>query len=539
MSTYRHWSILCFFIVSAPTSAHAETKENRISWQACEGERPPGLRDRSNVRVSCASLAVPRHYGESRSPMTDIQVMRIRTGPDTERRQAISFNFGGPGLDPRPTLERLASNWTGTSPDDGIGGDFRKAAERFDLITVVPRGVDRQNRFVCNFRQDPPLADLYRNRDSNKTWRELFAISRDYANDCAHASIDRGIDTRTHVRDIEEFRVAAGYEKLSFYGCSYGTLVALWYASVFSDRTGRLVLDGVMDVTRSWGEQFKTGLVPRDEALFDVAVQPAADQPQDYRLGSRPGHILALLMRMPLPLRMAWQAAIRHPADVLAAVTVSHWLTSGVGPQQIQSQLKTHRFSPEGDTNTMAAQAASRLYQLASRRGHPEVFSYDPPTLASAVNIAVQCNDSKWDGNIDTWRQFILNAFGWSFSLGEGGIFTSLACAQWPANRALSPDISPLVARKALLIHGEYDRVTPWVGAQATLARMPDARAVLARGATDHGLLNKTRSACIERNAAHYLLTGNLPAKRVTQCNLSAGRVTIPSSAAGLSQPMR
>lgn len=528
MSLNRYGPFLCLFIATAPTAAYTETRQNRLSWHDCEGERPLALRDRRDVTVSCASLTVPRHHGEAHGPMTDIQVMRIRTGPDTEHKRAVFFNFGGPGLDPRPTLERLAANWIETPPDDEIDGDFRKVTERFDLVTVVPRGVDRQNRFICNFRRDPPLADLYRNRDSNKAWRELFAVSRDYANDCANASIERGIDTRTHIRDIEAFRVASGYEKLNFYGCSYGTLVALWYASNFSDRTGRLVLDGLMDVTRSWAEQFKAGLAPRDEVLVDAAIQPAADDSQSYRLGTRPGHILALLMRMPLPLRMAWQSVIRHPVDVLAAVTVSTWLTSGVDLQQIPSRLKTHRFSPVDETNAMAARSADRLYRFAAQRGYTEDFAYDPPALASAVNIAVQCNDSRWNTNIDTWRQFILNAFGWSFSLGEGGIFTSLACAQWPGGQMPSPDLTPLARRNALVIQGEYDRVTPWAGARNALKRMPLARTLLARDTSDHGLLNKSRSACIERQAAHYLLTGNLPAKRITQCNLSAGTATIP-----------
>ena len=529
MPLSRHWPILCFFIAAVPTDVLADVRDSRLSWHDCEGERPLALQNRGDVTISCASLSVPLRHAQARSPVTDIQVMRIRTGADMEHKQAVFFNFGGPGLDPRPTLERLAANWIATSPNDEIDGDFRKAAERFDLVTVVPRGVDRQNRFICNFRRDPPLADLYRNRDSNKTWRELFAVSRDYASDCAEASIRRGIDTQTHVRDIEAFRVAADYEKLNFYGCSYGTLVALWYASIFSDRTGRLVLDGVMDATRSWAEQFKAGLESRDEALIDAAIQPAADEPQSYRLGTRPGHILALLMRMPLALRMAWQSNIRHPADVLAAITVSTWLTSGTDPQQIPSLLKAHRFSPLEATNTMAARAADRLYRLASQRGQSEGFAYEPPALASAVNIAVQCNDSRWNTNIDTWRQFILNAFGWSFSLGEGGILTSLTCAQWPASQTSSPDLATLATRKALLIHGEYDRVTPWKGAQATLERMPYARAVLVRDSADHGLLNRSRSACVERNAAHYLLTGDLPAKRVTQCNVkSVGTVTTP-----------
>ena len=47
--------------------------------------------------------------------------------------------------------------------------------------------------------------------------------------------------------DIDRFRKAIGAQKMSFYGYSYGTYVAGVYASVYSEFTGRVVLDGNMD----------------------------------------------------------------------------------------------------------------------------------------------------------------------------------------------------------------------------------------------------------------------------------------------------
>lgn len=57
------------------------------------------------------------------------------------------------------------------------------------------------------------------------------------------------VGTQFLVYDLDEMRKAVGAENLSIYGYSYGTYVGGVYASVFSQSTGRVVLDGDMEAS--------------------------------------------------------------------------------------------------------------------------------------------------------------------------------------------------------------------------------------------------------------------------------------------------
>ena len=491
-----------------------------LDWDTCERSNPYIGEEHPGTSVLCASLRVPLDYRNPTGKTTEVQVMRVRHGHIDTPRKAIFFNFGGPGHDPRETLERTAVNWVDVAPDDEVFGEFNKVAGQFDLITLVPRGMNPDNRLECDYDRELPLHELYENRDSNRAWRGLLELTRNYARNCGPASQALGVDTDTYVKDIESLRMASGYDKLSFYGASYGSLTALWYGASYPDRVSHMVLDGVMDVTRTWNDIVKTDLARRDQALIDAAVQPAANDAQAYGLGMQAGSVLVKLMRMPLSLRMAWQADIETPEDVLAAVTLSNWLTNGMTLRQVRAALDTHDFSKDTQVNHATIVAAAHLYAAIPRPPMLHRTSNDESDISTGTNLAVQCNDAPWERNIDTWRRFLLNSIGWSFSLGEGDIVTSLVCAQWPRTQNRFPDVSKLAKLPpALILNGEYDRTTTWEGARATMALMPRARAVLARDTSDHGLLGKSLSPCIERTAARYLLTGALPASAVTKCH--------------------
>jgi pimeloyl-ACP methyl ester carboxylesterase len=53
------------------------------------------------------------------------------------------------------------------------------------------------------------------------------------------------INTPNVARDMELIRNLTGYERLEYWGFSYGSLLGTMYASLFPDRVGRMVLDGI------------------------------------------------------------------------------------------------------------------------------------------------------------------------------------------------------------------------------------------------------------------------------------------------------
>lgn len=506
-------------VMSAP--AYASTPP--LDWHACD--RPGShIEDRrTDVSVLCASMTAPRDYAKIDGQTVPVQVMRVRFGDQLAPRDAIFFNFGGPGSDPRVPLEFTTGRWIDAAADDELMSGFHAVARRFDLVTVVPRGLDAQRPLVCDFDRELPLTDLYEDRDSNKTWRALIDTARRFAERCGADPMNVEMNTRTHVEDIETFRTTAGYGKLSFFGSSYGTTVALWYGALYPGQVKRMMLDAVVDIRQTWEAMLKTGPESADSAFMDSLIQPAVEKPSVYGLGTRNDVLLGRLMRMPLWLRMAWQNDLHRPADLIAALTLSDWLVEGMTIQQVGAAIPANTYSVSPDIHRQATQTAHHLYGHLARShlfpAYANDFDEEDRPTAAAVNLAIQCNDTPWDRHVDTWRRFILNRIGWSFNLGEGHILTSLTCAQWPRHAAALPDFRELAKLPpVLVVHGEYDRRTPWSGAQATMTLMPKARALLARGYTHHGVVNDTRSRCIEYTVAQYLLNGRIPAREITHC---------------------
>ncbi|KAF1006333.1 MAG: Tripeptidyl aminopeptidase [Luteibacter sp.] len=506
--------------------AQSATTPPDLDWDTCERSNPYIGEQHDGVSVLCASMTVPRDYRTEDGTTARVQVMRIRKGPMHAIRPAIFFNFGGPGHDPRDQMERTVVNWLDIPAQDDVHGAYRSIPDHYDLVTVVPRGIDAAHPLECDFDKDPGLDDIYEKRNDERAWQRLIDATRTYAANCAPRAKHAGIDTTTYVGDIEMFRQAAGYDRLSFYGASYGTKVALWYGATHPEKVHRVVLDGSLDVTRTWAQLTKAWPEQRSMAFYDAALQPATDDPRAFDLGTHPGVAYTWLMRMPLWLRMAWQEAIQGPEDVLAAVTMDRWMRAGKTTPQIRAMLDTYDFSAVPEVNNAAIHSAARLYRLMHRshllpgQGMVQQAASAIADTSGPVNLAVQCSDSPWDGNVASWRRFVVDTLAYTFTLAEGDIVGSLVCAQWPRTDIVAPDIASVARLKSvLMIHGEYDRRAPWAGAQKTLALMPQARVLLARDTTAHGLLNTSRSRCIEPTVAQFLLHGTVPVKKITHCD--------------------
>jgi hypothetical protein len=97
-----------------------------------------------------------------------------------------------------------------------------------------------------------------------------------------------------------------------------------------------------------------------------------------------------------------------------------------------------------------------------------------------------------------------------------------LTCSSWGGPSARRPSLAGLgQVEPFLLIQAEKDTSTPLAGASHILDAFDNARMLLVRDSSVHGLFNFTTSSCIERTAARYLLTGTLPglASRAFSCD--------------------
>ncbi|RZA19656.1 MAG: alpha/beta fold hydrolase [Proteobacteria bacterium] len=112
-------------------------------------------------------------------------------------------------------------------------------SREYDLIFFNPRGTTGKSKLKC---PSPETIDLKRITD-----RTYMA---DEAKSCLKSLGSRfnlsDFGTDASLADLDKIREELGYEKLSFYGVSYGTRLALRYAALYPDRTDKMVLEGVL-----------------------------------------------------------------------------------------------------------------------------------------------------------------------------------------------------------------------------------------------------------------------------------------------------
>ncbi|MBC7659098.1 MAG: alpha/beta fold hydrolase [Chitinophagaceae bacterium] len=108
-----------------------------------------------------------------------------------------------------------------------------------DLIFFNPRGTSGPQRLTCPQSRSAELGPLM---DRNvQIERARACVSK------LGASQDLNqFGTDASLADLDHIREELGYEKLSFYGISYGTRLALRYAALYPNRVEKSVLEGIL-----------------------------------------------------------------------------------------------------------------------------------------------------------------------------------------------------------------------------------------------------------------------------------------------------
>jgi len=430
--------------------------------------------DAGFTAFECGTLTQPLDRTGAVPGQVDLFVRRLRAPQPTST--ALVALAGGPGQAATPVAASFA-----TALATGL--------DRRDLLVLDQRGTGRSGPLQCSALQ------------SNTS---TASVVRGCAGELgARRGLYRTLDS---VDDIEALRVAAGYERLAFYGISYGTKVALDYAARYPDRVESLVLDSVVPQTgpdplqrssfrsvRPVLGELCSGrrcrgvtpspvadirrLVRRDRSIRGTLVTPAGRR-QSVRL--RPELIYEMLVAGDL--NPAWRALL--PGAVRAAV--------------------------RGDGTPLV-----RL-GYASLGGAPALQRPTDPGINTALWLATMCEDVTfpWDraAPADARADAAVAAlrrepgdtflpFGRLTAASTGLLGTCLA---WPnATPAPSTQPAPLPAVPALVLAGSADLRTPASDARAVAARIPGARVVTVPN-VGHSVLGADPSGCAKAAIAGF-----------------------------------
>lgn len=514
------------FAISVVSTAHAAVGnttagESAIVWGPCPEAWTGPTSAELGQRLQCGTMAAPLDHEAPDGNLLEIGVIRVSAAVPAMREGSIFLHRGGPGAHPGKLLQSIAKSWTGSSDLEFK----RRLAERFDLVAVIPRGLVGSSELRC-LTGMPPSYTFLPSDLGDANWGRLLADAQAVADACSAAPHARYINTEQHVHDMDMLRRALGDQRIHIYGISQGALVGAWYASVYPEHTGRMLWDSAFDVTRDYAAALRGAIAARHDALVQRALAPFLSDLGRYGFGSDPDFVAEVVNDLPWRVRELRPGVIESPEEMAATLHVAILLElHQPATLEDMTRLLQAPLAPDARMDARLRHLANQLAALmyAPRRTEPK---FQMGGDGDSVRIVVPCNDMPWTRTDDAIREAArVDARRYLSSTGRE-VFEEIVCLRWGA-----PTARPFVrtnvgdATPFLMLQSERDVSTPLSGATNILDQFANARMLLVRNSTEHGLFNFTRSPCIERTAARYLATGQLPetGSRVFACDGTLG----------------
>jgi pimeloyl-ACP methyl ester carboxylesterase len=253
------FNTLSSFQPDSPQQALVYAGEH-IPWHPCGA-----LHD---TPLECSSIQVPMdHFNPTPRYQTfTIPLIRMRGGTNASKN--LLLNPGGPGGSGFDFLYRRGELLQ-TLVGDG-----------FHLLSFDPRGVNSST----------PSASCYHDAETRRTRSsvpfrnveadspEVFAWADNFVRACPDTMREYAayINTPQTAADMNSILDAVGQAEMFYWGFSYGSLLGQTYASLFPERSARVVIDGVVDQFEWYQGVYEAeSLVDADavlEGFFDACV---------------------------------------------------------------------------------------------------------------------------------------------------------------------------------------------------------------------------------------------------------------------------
>ncbi|WP_409462520.1 alpha/beta hydrolase [Amycolatopsis sp. GA6-003] len=453
------------------TALPASAAKPALHWGLCPA-------DISSPVLQCAALQVPLDYRNPAGKKISVEISRLPSSDPAKRRGVLLFNPGGPG---GPGLT-FPLTWA------SLGAPASLLAE-YDLIGFDPRGVEHSTPVSCELSPEQlVLAPKYAH--NREEVAQASATAKQIARKCADsasAPILPYITTANTARDMDQIRAALGEAKISYYGLSYGTYLGGVYASLFPDRTDRVVLDSVVgpggvDVTTA--RRFGEGMQDR----FPDFAKWAAVRNSSYGLGATPAEVTATFFALADKLD-------RHPAGGLDGSLF---------------RLGTHSLSYQTFSFPRLAQIWQAL--LNDQPGSAQLPAVNADQSQRSTMISVLCGDNAWPRQISTYQENVAHDRAKHPMLG-GSAANVWPCAHW-AKQPLEPPVqfSDQGPSNLLLVQNLRDPATPLSGALETREAFGNRARMVTVDQGGHGVGLPFLNGCGFAAVTDYLVHGTRPA---------------------------
>lgn len=181
--------------------------------------------------VSCGFLTVPEDRDDPEGRTIRLHVSIFESMSPQPQADPIFILNGGPGASSLPVFALLLSP---------VGDLLR---ERRQLVYIDQRGTNwSEPALYC-----PEPLEVY----ASAGYAEYTTATAEYMYAC-HESLSAGdadlssYDTLENAADLEDLRIALGYDRINLLGASYGTRLAMAYMRQYPDAIRSVLLDSVL-----------------------------------------------------------------------------------------------------------------------------------------------------------------------------------------------------------------------------------------------------------------------------------------------------
>lgn len=286
--------------------------------------------------------------------------------------------------------------------------------EQYNYVSFDPRGVNNSGPSLDCFSKNPEARRAFyqlhmtgATNTSTSSLQEQYyssSILGEWCNDAVENESPHGyyVTTPAVAHDLITFVEAeaelAGKPpldaKLWCYGASYGTLVGTTFASMFPDRVGRMVLDGILDSEQYYDNNWLDNVDQMDEAMEKFASFCHSAGPKKCSFwGPTPTDIMTRMDAIIHQLQ-------NHPVPVNGVQTGD--LPSLVTYEDLKSLFFNAIYAPL----TAYPPMADVLHQLEGGDFSALVGMFDGLYLVSDTRIKIQCADSYRRNKLTTIEDF-------------------------------------------------------------------------------------------------------------------------------------
>ncbi|MFJ2214350.1 alpha/beta hydrolase [Streptomyces sp. NPDC101062] len=473
-------------LTTAPAGAD-ERQDPEVEWGTCPEDV---VTEAAPTTLQCATVPVPVDYADPGGARIDLMISRLASTNPDKRRGTLMLNPGGPGGSGLALSALLVARGLPTDVSDS-----------YDLIGMDTRGIGHSAPVTCGFTDDSPyIGNIPRYAVDDAAVTAQAKVAEQVAEQCVRNDRDgrlRHLTTANTARDLDRIRAALGEEKTSYLGYSYGTALGAAYASMFPERSDRIVLDSNIGDTHLDRDGMRRYALGTEQTFPDFAKWAAARH-DSYGLGHTPAQVRTTYLTLAERLDKAPVEGIDGNLFRLGTFGLLFKNTQYPKLAQLWQMLLNG-----ADT------AARRLLSEHATAGKAP----SPVDNSLSVFLAVTCNDVEWPENIDTYRAGVAEDRE-RYPLFGAATANITPCAFWPHAPAEPPvavnDDGP---RNVLLVQNLRDVPTPHQGGEMLRQKFADRSRLLSIDDSGHGAYVLGDNPCALNTTTRYLVKGEMPVK--------------------------